>query len=97
MPTGVPWTADDAVGGPVDSVIAGVRAAFPDLEVRRLRVSHPADDDDLWFLSRPDTPEVQLETGPDRAPPFLVESDADRREPGSVDEAVRILCDWLVG
>ncbi|MFB7949337.1 hypothetical protein ACFC6L_30975 [Kitasatospora phosalacinea] len=92
MPANVPWTAADAVGGPVDSVIAQVRAAHPDLEVERLGVLHPADDDNLWFLSRPGGPEVQLETGPDWAPPFLVESDTGRREPGSVDEAARILC-----
>jgi hypothetical protein len=58
----------------IDRVIARLRHAYPALQVEQLRVSHPADDDGIWFFTYPGVDdEVQLESSTGQAP-FLVES-----------------------
>jgi hypothetical protein len=62
---------------PIDDLIDLVRSGMPSVEVEQLRVSHTADDDNVWFFRLPGDPDdVQIDTHPDGRPPFLVESSA---------------------
>ena len=64
-------------------------AIYPAIKVKQLKVTHPADDDGIWFFSCNNDVEVQLESSTGNLP-FLLESTAhDRRvEINSIDEAV---------
>ena len=80
-----PWGPDDRTGGPLDGILGSVRERFPDVRVSRLVGTHPADDDNVFWVQRSGT-EVQILTGEGGAPPFTVEGD----EPGTrldADEA----------
>jgi hypothetical protein len=91
------WDPGDVVGGPVDAVLSALRQTFADLRVERLEVTHPADDDYLWFISRSSLDgEVQLESAPGGRPPFLLESDYEREQTDDVDVAVGLLQQWLL-
>lgn len=87
----------DAAEKPVDKLLAALRQAHPRLAVERLQVKHPADDDNLWFVSD-GTQEVQFECHPSGRPPFLVEGGKtdERVLAQSVDDALsairRLLC-----
>lgn len=84
------------MGGPIDEIFDGLRARFADLWIERLRVTHPADDDNLWYLGRRGSDEdVQIECGPDGRPPFTLESDTAREEVLDVGSAVATLGGWL--
>jgi hypothetical protein len=72
---------------PVDELLASLRQTHPALRVDRLRVKHPADDDNLWFVG--DGREVQFDCQPDGSPPFLIEGGDDERvQAQSVGEAL---------
>ncbi|MEV4283231.1 hypothetical protein [Actinoplanes xinjiangensis] len=73
--------------------MASVRESFPDVRIERLTVTRPADDDNVWFLRRPDIEdEWQIDCAPGGRPPFLIESDSGRRvRTGDVGEAARTL------
>jgi hypothetical protein len=73
-----PWSPDDRTGGPLDDILHSVQARFPDATVSRMVGSHPADDDNVFWLQRTGV-EVQIDTGPAGTPPFMVEGD----EPGT--------------
>ena len=51
-----------------------VRARFPSVLVTRLQGTHPADDDNVYWV-RVGSTEVQLDTGDRGAPPFVVEGE----------------------
>jgi hypothetical protein len=58
----------------IDVVIARLQHAYPALAVEQLEVSHPGDDDGIWFFTYPGVDdEVHLESWNGQAP-FLVES-----------------------
>src|SRR5690606_4801797 len=91
------WGLDELTGGPLDAIISALRTEFPDLRVERLQVTHPADDDNVWFVSRPPLDgDIQIDTRPDGRPPFLIESDRGRVSTHDVDEAAGLLRRWLV-
>ena len=93
---GIVWEAGDLTGGPVDEIFDALRARFTDLWIERLRVTHPADSDSLWYVGRNGRDEdIQVECWPDGRPPFLLESDTARREVPEVRDAVAILSEWL--
>jgi hypothetical protein len=93
---GIPWGATDLAGGPLDDVFAALRRLFADVHIERLAVTHPADDDNLWFISRPGgSGELQIESMPNGSPPFLLESDSARSRTSSTSEVVRTLTEWL--
>jgi hypothetical protein len=48
----------------VDRIIEGVRQTFPEVIVDQLRVTHPADDDGLWYFHLPENPkdDIQIES-----------------------------------
>lgn len=88
---------------PVDAVFDGLRALWSTVVIERLSVSHPADDDNLWFIrldatSSPAWP-VQIETHPGGQSPFLIEGDGpgQRRETSDVHDAVATIAEWLTG
>ena len=76
----------------IDTVIAAVRRTYPGVAVEQLRVTHPADDDGIWFFSHTrGRTEVQVESS-NGAAPFLIETNDDPPLKGqSVDEAIAII------
>ena len=67
-----PWGPDDRTDGPLDDILRSVRVRFPDALVSRLVGSHPADDDNVFWVTRTGI-EVQIDTGGEGSPPFTVE------------------------
>jgi hypothetical protein len=79
----------------LDQVLARVRAALPWLVVERLEVTHPADDDNVYFLGEEHgAGRVQIDTGDDGRPPFVIEAQ-ERFETSDVAEAVAVVSSWL--
>jgi hypothetical protein len=69
------WTAADRTGGPLDELLDQLRAQTPGLIVERLRVTHAADDDNVYFIGDGGgLDRVQLYTAPDGQPTFYIES-----------------------
>lgn len=98
MTSGVEWGPTDLTGGPLDEVFTALRRAFPDIHVERLTVTHAADDDNVWFITRAGGgQELQVDSMPHGAPPFLLESDTGRDRADSAHEAIRKLAEWLSG
>jgi hypothetical protein len=91
---GIDWGSSDVTGGPVDEVFAALRRSFADLKIERLTVAHPADDDNVWFITR-GTVELQIDSMPDGAPPFLLESESERERAEDADAAIERLTEWL--
>ncbi|OLF18918.1 hypothetical protein BU204_03400 [Actinophytocola xanthii] len=84
--------------GPVNAVFAALQTSRPEIQIERLTVTHPADSDDLWFISVPDRPEdVQLECYPHGQPPFLVEGDGTHQvlTTSDANEAAETVLAWL--
>jgi len=69
-----PWSLHDRTGGDLDLLLERIREAYTDVRVERLTGTHPADDDNVYWINRGPI-EVQIDTAPDGAPPFVVESD----------------------
>ncbi len=60
----------------IDQIAAAVRAALAEVVITQLRVSHPADDDGIWWFALPGRDDdIQLESTTGMCP-FLVETDA---------------------
>ena len=78
----------------VEKIIELIREISPATEVEQLKVSHPgADDDGLWFFSRPGRRfEVQIESSNGMCP-FLIETNEtnERFTANSVQETVQKL------
>jgi hypothetical protein len=90
------WGDRDQTRGPLDEVFAALRGAFPDLRIKRVTVTHPADDDNVWFIARSGHDlDLQIDSAPDGAPPFLLESHNDRTSTDDVREAIGWLTRWL--
>jgi hypothetical protein len=76
-------------------VLAQVRAAVPGLVVERLEARHPADDDNVYFLGdEHGLDRVQVDTGDDGRPPFLIEAE-ERFGTSGVVEAAEVVSAWL--
>ena len=69
-----PWGPDDRTGGQLDDILRSVRERFADAGVSRMVGTHPADDDNIFWVHRSGS-EVQIDTGDGGAPPFTVEGD----------------------
>ncbi|MDF2771341.1 MAG: hypothetical protein K0S86_835 [Geminicoccaceae bacterium] len=81
----------------IDTVIAELQRAHPSIACEQLRVTHPTDDDGLWFFTHPDRPgEVQLESTTGQVP-FLVEgTESPARDTAhSVEQAVALVATRL--
>jgi hypothetical protein len=85
----------------VDRIIELVKGRFPTVVVEQLKVTHPADDDGLWFfLLPPIRKEIQIESSYGKCP-FLVEHDdmeetATEKLGVSVDRTVELIVDYLL-
>ena len=95
---GVPWSPDQAGDSPRDAVLVGVLAAVRGLSVRRLIVSNPTVDDNVWYIERDsDGFEVQMDTHLDGCPPFYLESDrqGQRMKTEDVQTAIDTIVAWI--
>ena len=70
------WTSLDRTGGPLDDILSIVCSWFPAAVVTRLVGTHPADDDNVYWV-RIGAREVQIDAHPGGLPPFLLEGDAE--------------------
>ena len=79
----------------IDEIKRRLTSVYPQVHVEQLRVTHPADDDGLWFF-RVGLVEVQLESSSGNCP-FLLESSGHprRRTVATVDGAVAALIEEL--
>ncbi|MFB7911595.1 hypothetical protein ACFC1T_34700 [Kitasatospora sp. NPDC056076] len=84
------WGTADRSGGPLDAVLGGARRLLPGLTVERLQVTHPGDDDNVYFLSI-DSSCVQVDSGPHGRAPFIVEG-VTRTETSDPAEAFAAVC-----
>lgn len=83
----------------VDQIIQEVKLVIPEVTVDQLRVSHPADDDGIWFFSLPGLDrDIQIES-PFGMCPFIIETNEERsleaRKADSRDAAVSMIVDYL--
>ena len=81
----------------IDRIIEQLSKVRPDISVSQLQVTHPADDDGIWFFRIGTSKhEVQLESS-FGVFPFLVETDVDdsRNMANSVDEAIAFIVGFL--
>jgi hypothetical protein len=80
----------------IDTIIKRLAVEHPNVRVKRLEVSHKADDDGIWFFSVGGSVEVQLESATCNFP-FLVESNANesRTTVHSLDQAIEVVCTEL--
>jgi hypothetical protein len=86
------WLPADRTGGPLDRV----RYHHPDLVVQRLLTTHAADDDNVYFLGHDqELSQVEVDTAEHGEPPFVLESDTQRRETSDPAEASTIITTWL--
>ncbi len=72
----------------IDKIIEAVKTQFPNIIVEQLKVTHPADDDGIWYFSFEKLKdEIQIESSYGKCP-FLVESvrNDERRSNNSIDE-----------
>jgi hypothetical protein len=81
----------------LEDVFRRVQKRLPAVKWEQLSVTHPADDDGLWFLWIPDLPgEVQIESSLGVCP-FLVETDKhdDCLNANSPEETSETIIKWL--
>lgn len=90
------WTETDVTGGPIDRVFAWIRSNAPEAGIDRLVTARPSDDDNVWFIRLSESVgEIQLDSMPDGAPPFLLESDFERERADTAEAAIGVLNTWL--
>lgn len=96
MIRGIAWGPTDYTGGPVDEVFAALRSLFEDVQIARLMVTHAADDNNVWFITRSSkNVELQIDSMPDGTPPFLLESEDERGYAEDANDAIEKLSEWL--
>ncbi len=80
----------------IDVIARRLIKHVPNLIAEQLKVTHPADDDGLWFFYLPFNrdDEIQVESSSGMCP-FLIEScrNDDRTYANTVDEVVKVLID----
>jgi hypothetical protein len=93
---GIAWGPTDRTGGPIDEVFAALRRSSPDIRIERLSVTHAADDNNVWFIVHPSgNARFQIDSMPNGAPPFLLESANARGQADEVGEVIETLTEWL--
>ena len=84
--------------GDVDLIANAVRGAMPHIVISQLQVTHPADDDGIWYFHVATNPsdEIQIESSTGECP-FLIENSKDhsRRTGDSVDEVVTAILKYF--
>ena len=74
----------------IDQIIASVKEQIPNVQIEQLRVTHPADDDGLWWFRVPNRSEVQVESSTGNCP-FLIETDLSSATTATLEETIRTL------
>ena|SRR5215472_12654028 len=94
---GRPWTKADRTGGLIDEVFSELRELVPGVIIERLEVTHPADDDNVYFIGdQHQFDRVQVDTYRDGQPSFLIENENGLRyETTDPTEAVSLIRNWL--
>jgi len=86
--------------GDIDRILELVRRVHADVLCQQLPVVHPgADDDGLWFFTRPGIAnEVQIESSSGRCPFLIEHRKSDERRTGTTPEDVAsTIQEWLAG
>ncbi len=82
----------------IEKIIELVNEEFPNVEIYQLKVTHPADDDGIWYfwLSEKSDDEIQVENSYGQCP-FLIETNRnnERKWGNSIKETVNIICEHL--
>lgn len=80
----------------IDVTIAALVVAHPGMQVEQLRVTHPGDDDGLWFFVHPaGRGQVQVESSTGTLP-FLIEGDFNPPATATtVEQAIRLVAALL--
>ena len=96
---GRPWSAGDRTGGPIDDLLDALRTQIPGLIVGRLEVTHPGDDDNVYFIGDDFGEDfVQIDTHENGDPPFFIEANGrfdERFDTSDVSEASATVLAWL--
>jgi hypothetical protein len=81
----------------IEKVIERVKASLPEVQWEQLKVTHPADDDGLWFFTLPGLKEsVQAESSSGMSP-FIVEGFKTGQcvDGLTIDETADKIIEWL--
>lgn len=81
----------------IEKIIEIVKAALPSVVSEQLKVTHPADDDGLWFFSSPDLENhVQVESSTGMCP-FVVEGlgKGQYAECSTVESTAQTVIKWF--
>ena len=79
----------------IDRVIEHVQAALPDVRWEQLKVTHPADDDGIWYFSVPGVKgEIHVESSTGMVP-FDLGSGRRSVDCASVESTVDTIVAWL--
>ena len=79
----------------IDRIMELVKSAIPTVQCEQLKVSHPADDDGLWFFRVAGNPgEVQAESSSGMCP-FLIETNNQVAQGRTVEETADTIIDRL--
>ena len=82
----------------IDAITLLVRDRFSEVRIEQLKVTHPADDDGIWYFWMPgaERDDVQIESSYGVCP-FLIETNRDGRRlnGNTVEETVSIICSHL--
>lgn len=82
----------------IEKIVQLVKNRIPDVNIEQLRVTHPADDNGIWFFWMSDTAgdDIQIESSYGKCP-FLIETNRNghRRIGNTIEETVGIICSHL--
>ena len=82
----------------IDQIIEAVKTRFPNVATEQLKVTHPADDDGIWYfwLGENTDDEIQIESYLGNCP-FYIETfrNDERRWGNTVEETTDIICEYL--
>ncbi|MGN9914579.1 hypothetical protein ACTMTJ_44320 [Phytohabitans sp. LJ34] len=92
---GRPWAPTDRTGGPLDDVFDLVRQHVPSFTIERLTATHPADDDNVYYLGDHAGPDqVQVDSADHGQPPFHIEAN-ERLSTSDPTKAADTIRAWL--
>ncbi len=82
----------------IDKIIEAVKTQFPNWMVEQLKVTHPADDDGIWYfwLGEKTDDEIQVENSYGQCP-FSLSTfrNNELRFGNTIEEVVNLVCEHL--
>jgi hypothetical protein len=90
----------DSIARDIDQIISAVRQQLPEVIIRQVQKTHPADDDGIWYFGLPEaSDDVQIENSSGMCP-FLIETDEQSshqaRMAQTVAETVQMIVAYLL-